>query len=190
MQYIVLLFIQIYFFFSIGFSPITIPPIHLDHTPIHKRIIQAETNRISYLINRSKTMKSRLGTDVPADFLGFVFLPFGLDKTGGNGINRSAGAFEEFHEVAREGVNGTLADAIGQGSAVGMDAHLRTDENNATVPGNAVEQVAQQEDGSADIDVEHTLPLGIGEVLKTFAEGDAGIEHQAIDAGALTQTGH
>ena len=135
-------------------------------------------------------MKSRLGADVAPDFLGFVFLPFGLNKTGGNGVDRGAGAFEVFHEVTREGMNGALADAIGQGSAVGMDAHLGTDENNAAVPGDAVEQVAQKENGGADIDVQHALPLGIGEVLKALAEGDAGIEHQAIDAGALTQTGH
>ena len=135
-------------------------------------------------------MKCRLSTNIPADVLGFVFLPFGLNKTGGNGINRSAGAFEKFHEVARKGMNGALADAIRQRGAVGMDAHLGTDENNAAVPGNAVEQVAQQEDGGADIDVEHTLPLGIGEVLKALAEGDAGIEHEAVDAGTLTQTGH
>ena len=135
-------------------------------------------------------MKCRLGADIPTDVLGFVFLPFGLDKTGGNGINRSAGTFEEFHEVAREGMNGALADAIGQRGAVGMDAHLGTDENNATAAGNAVEQVAQQENGSADIDVQHALPLGIGEVLKPLAEGDAGIEHEAVDAGALTQAGH
>ena len=135
-------------------------------------------------------MKCRLGADIPTDFLGFVFLPSGLNKTGGNGVDRGAGAFKEFHEVAREGVNGALADAIGQRSTVGMDAHLGTDENNAAVPGDAVEQVAQQENGGADIDVEHTLPLGIGEVLKAFTKGDAGIEHQAVDAGALTQTGH
>ena len=135
-------------------------------------------------------MKSRLGTDVPADFLGFVFLPFGLNKTGGNGINRSTGAFEKFHEVTREGVNGALADAIGQGSTVGMDAHLGTDKKNAAVPGDAVEQVAQQENGGADIDVQHALPLGIGEVLKALAEGDAGIEHQAVDRRTPTQTGH
>ena len=135
-------------------------------------------------------MKCRLGTNIPADFLGFVFLPFGLNKTGGNGINRSAGAFEKFHEVARKGMNSALADAIGQRSTVGMDAHLGTDENNAAVPGNAVEQVAQQEDGGADIDVQHTLPLGIGEVLKAFTKGDAGIEHQAVYRRTLTQTGH
>ena len=87
-------------------------------------------------------------------------------------------------------MNGALADAIGQGSAVGMDAHLGTDENNAAVPGDAVEQVAQQEDGGADINAQHALPLGIGKVLKTFAEGDAGIEHQAVDRRTLTQTGH
>lgn len=189
MQYFVLLSLLI-ILFNIGFSPITIPPIHLDHTPVHKRIVQTETDCISNLINRSKTMKCRLGADVPADFLGFVFLPFGLNKARGNGVDRSAGALKEFHEVAREGVNGALADAIGQGSTVGMDAHLGTDENNAAVPGNAVEQVTQQEDGSADINAQHTLPLGIGEVLKTFAEGDAGIEHEAVDAGALTQAGH
>lgn len=87
-------------------------------------------------------------------------------------------------------MNGALADAIGQGSTVGMDAHLGTDENNAAVPGNAVEQVAQQEDGGADINAQHTLPLSIGEVLKPLAESNAGIEHEAVDAGALTQAGH
>ena len=135
-------------------------------------------------------MKCRLGADIPTDVLGFVFLPFGLNKTGGNGVDRGAGTFEEFHEVAREGMNGALADAIGQRSTVGMDAHLGTDKEDAAAAGNAVEQVAQQEDGGADINAQHTLPLGIGEVLKTFAEGNAGIEHQAVDAGALTQTGH
>ena len=67
-------------------------------------------------------MEGGLGADVPADFLGFVFLPFGLNKARGNGVDCSAGTFEEFHKVAREGMNGALADAIGQGGAVGMDA--------------------------------------------------------------------
>ena len=96
-------------------------------------------------------MKCRLGADILANFVGLVFLPFGLNKTGGNGVDRGAGTFEEFHEVARESMNGTLADAIGQRSAVGMDAHLGTDKEDAAVPGDAVEQIAQQEDGSADI---------------------------------------
>ena len=140
--------------------------IHFDDGAIDKAIVQTEGKGIDRFIDSGKTVDRRLLTDILPDCFRLFLLPVGLHKAWRHSIHRHLFFLKHLHKILHQSMDRCLGDTVGQHRGMGMNAHGRPSEEDATSTGDEREEFAQKDDMSVQCHLHLCIPVFISGVNK------------------------